>query len=49
MSPQKYFLFIDRYDMEEGFFVDPPAEFLVELDNERYCPCCVRDAKKRKV
>merc|ERR550519_1252645 len=37
------------YDIEEGSFLDPPQEFLKQLpEDDRYCPCCDREAKKEK-
>lgn len=37
------------YDVEEGAFIDPPVEFLHNCFDERYCPCCDRESRKKKL
>eukprot|EP00111_Clytia_hemisphaerica_P007316 TCONS_00021299-protein len=44
-----YDLFVQKwYDVEDGCFIDFPEEFLKEDFEERYCPCCERDNKRKK-
>ena len=43
------YVFDDRYDIEEGSFIDPPKEFLKPTMSEgQYCPCCDREEQKQK-